>query len=161
MAVDTQGELIDALATGDFERVFGTPESSWLEFKERPYRLAEADQQWELAKDVAAIAQSQGGLLILGYSNEKLINEGVDRAKAHRPIPRSMVSPGQYKAIIEKRVYPSVLGISARWYPPGPEEDKGVFVLKVPHQAESDKGNYPLEGGRAIGCVAHAILPVG
>lgn len=69
----TLDDAQDIIVSGSARLLLGHAESQWLEAKGVPYRLADpdpavrAEQAWELAKDVAAFANSEtGGLILLG-----------------------------------------------------------------------------------------------
>jgi hypothetical protein len=59
MAVDVQ-DALHLLDAGTFDGFIGARESQTVEFKREPYRLAHESQKFELAKDVAALANGQG-----------------------------------------------------------------------------------------------------
>src|SRR5665647_2255129 len=67
MAVDNVTDLVAALARFEPELLVGTPEGPRIEFK-RPaaYRLEYDSGKWELAKGVAAMANAEGGLIVIG-----------------------------------------------------------------------------------------------
>ncbi len=54
-----------------YAETIGCPESAQLDFKEGWYRLDEDREKWELAKDVAAMANSAGGYIIRGVAAVK------------------------------------------------------------------------------------------
>lgn len=139
MVVESVAGLIEALTSSDFDAVVGTPESHWVDFKRDPYPLRTAKGKWELAKDVAAIAGARGGLIVIGYATQKHENEGIEAASEHHPVPKNLVQPDQYRAILAERIYPAVRDIQTYWFPPGPHEREGVFVIEVPSQGEEDK----------------------
>ena len=139
MPVESQAGLIEALARGDHDAVLGTPESHWVDFKRDPYRLETPKDQWELAKDVAAMAETRGGIVVIGYEIEKLLNEGIEVAVKHHPVPKNLIAPERYRDIVQSRVYPHVAGIQTHWYPPGEAEVKGVFVIEIPAQPDDSK----------------------
>ena len=58
-------------------------EDQWLEFKQEPYRLLKnsnskdrEEQVTELCKDVASIANAEGGYIIIGIKEENKIARG-------------------------------------------------------------------------------------
>jgi hypothetical protein len=57
----TPEELIALLDAGDFGAVIGTAETGEIDFKRDPYRVEERAQAFELAKDVAALANGRTG----------------------------------------------------------------------------------------------------
>lgn len=52
----TPGQIVDALAQGQVDRLIGNDESEQVDFKLAPYLLDTDERRWELAKDVAAFA---------------------------------------------------------------------------------------------------------
>ncbi len=138
MTVGSIIELIEALTQGDFDRVIGTPESAWLDFKQAPYQLTTPTGRWKLAKDVGAFANGTGGVIVIGYRTERQENEGVESAIEARPIEKTLIQPEQYRQVIGSWLYPMPLGIDMRWFPPGAAETKGIFVIQVPGQQTGD-----------------------
>jgi schlafen family protein len=139
MAVTTQAELVLALERGQFDQVLNTAESAWIEFKESAYILQQPYQKWELAKDVAAFANSQGGVIVLGYRTQRPENALVDTANEHRPVPKAMINWDAYRQTIASWVHPHLDGLTAHWFPGDPAVDRAVFVLIVPPQREERK----------------------
>lgn len=108
MTVETQAGLIEALARADYEPVIATPEAHWVDFKRGPYTLDTPRGQWELAKDVAAMAEARGGLIVIGYATERHVAEWIEVASEHHPVPKRLVDPQRYRDIVAERVYPHV-----------------------------------------------------
>src|SRR6266849_9545747 len=75
MTIDSLGDLWAALARGDLDRLNGTAECEWLDFKLSPYAVSEEYGKWELAKDVAGFANAAGGVIVVGFETEKRPNE--------------------------------------------------------------------------------------
>ena len=67
----TSDEIEAALNAGDEHRLIDESESEVLDFKEQPYVLITDKGRWELAKDVAALANSGGGCLVIGVGTIK------------------------------------------------------------------------------------------
>jgi predicted HTH transcriptional regulator len=81
MSIEARSDLFQALARGDADRILGTAESSWLDFKQQPYILMQPDQPLELAKDVSALANSGGGVLVIGIATERRESTAEDVAE--------------------------------------------------------------------------------
>jgi len=62
----TRDEILAVLEDGAFERLKGSPENLEVEFKREPYRLDQENQKFELAKDVSALANAAGGIIVIG-----------------------------------------------------------------------------------------------
>ena len=136
MAVMTPGQIIDALAKGERDRLTGAEETEQVDFKLAFYALAEARQKWELAKDVAAFANKRGGLIVVGVETERRLNEIVEFVTSIRPVRKDLVDLVQCRGVIDGWIYPRPEGVDLRWYPPEAREQSGVLVIEVPAQRE-------------------------
>src|ERR1035438_2713174 len=99
MAVTSQTELGEALATYDFDRIIGTPESNWIDFKGEPYeshppasgKLSDYGRS-ELCKDVAAFANSGGGCILIGFRTTRAPTQGIETASSHTLIVNELAN---------------------------------------------------------------------
>ena len=64
-------EIEEILSESRFNDLLGIAESHRLEFKSQPYDLQQTKQQHELAKDVSALANSEGGCIVVGIKTKK------------------------------------------------------------------------------------------
>src|SRR6266852_9162385 len=64
-------EVVAILQSGDFNRLFGGLEDEHLECKSAPYNLDQEREKMELAKDVSALANVDGGIILLGAQTER------------------------------------------------------------------------------------------
>jgi len=129
--------LVEALSKGEFNKLSGTPEGHEVDFKSAPYLLDQPKHRWELAKDVAAFANSGGGCIVIGCQTEKHVNEVVEAVSSVSEVPRSLVDVARYQSVISSWVYPSPQGVTYTWYPP--VGDKGLLLIRVPAAPESDR----------------------
>jgi len=140
MASLTPGQIVDALAGNDCNRLIGTDESDQVDFKLAPYQLDENHQKWELAKDVAAFANKRGGVIVIGVECPKRVNEIVETATNIRPVRKAVVNLQQYPSVVDAWIYPRPEGVDFRWYPPDAAEESGLLLIEVPAQR---RGNIP------------------
>jgi hypothetical protein len=139
MAVNSQHELMLALERAQYATVLETPESDYLDFKEGPYQLQEPHQKWQLAKDVAAFANSRGGLIVVGYRTARPANALVEQAVAHRPVPKALVNWDAIRQVLASWIYPPLERVTPYWFPADLTINTGVFVIDVPSQADAAK----------------------
>lgn len=139
MTVTNQAELLLALEREQFDTVLNTAESDYVDFKEAPYQLKNPHQKWELAKDVAAFANGQGGVIVLGYRTNRPQNALVDLAIEHRPIQKALVNWDAYRQTIASWVYPHLEGLTPLWFSADAAVDCGVFAVVIPPQSEATK----------------------
>jgi predicted HTH transcriptional regulator len=79
MPVLTTDAIRRLLAEGLFDQFLGVAESDTLEAKaSNPYDLTTASDRFELAKDVSAFANADGGYLITGLTSHSLPEQSTD-----------------------------------------------------------------------------------
>ncbi|MEV5915198.1 RNA-binding domain-containing protein [Streptomyces chartreusis] len=124
-----------AVLQGQWDSLLGLPETSWLDVKSSIYALDQPGPRAELCKDVAAMANAQGGLLLIGLRTELV--EGREIISELKPVPQRLTDPGRHRKILTEQVRPPVRELHIEWVPC--EEDSGVLVIHIPPQPSSDK----------------------
>jgi hypothetical protein len=117
----------------------GRPESDWLEAKQVPYGQAKDDGEtwkYELAKDVAAFANSPaGGLIIIGMSTKDQ-GDG-DVITGYIQFDLKQVTANTYGNFIAQHVHPRVAGFEVVRVA-GSEPTRGIAALVIPPQDPAD-----------------------
>jgi hypothetical protein len=135
----TAVELIMALTQRNWGSVTGTPESNWLDFKRSPYPMKTDCERWELAKDVAALANTKGGLIVIGFGTEKAPHIAAETATEPQWVAKSAIVGDKFNNTIEKWVFPRVRGAKLHWFARDDAASEGVFVIEVPAQEQRTK----------------------
>lgn len=94
--------LLDALRDSE---IVGAYETEAVDFKGQ-YRLVEASEKWELAKDIAAFANAGGGLIAVGFTTRIDEDRAEECVEAVRPIPSELFLPKQIHDIAQQWIYP-------------------------------------------------------
>ena len=77
------------LASGAFSEFIGRKEDLHFEAKDaKPHDLGLPSGRFELAKDVSAFANADGGYLVVGLEHERLPAEDVEQVRGLELIPR-------------------------------------------------------------------------
>ncbi len=133
-AVLARGSL-DAHAVADLVRVgkadllVGQRESQVFDAKSAPYPLDADPGRFELAKDVAAFANTgRPAVIVLGLRTKR--DHQGDRVSAAPGLPKDMLSPGRYRQVVASWVYPPPERVSFTWH----GEEKGFLVVLIPAQ---------------------------
>jgi len=71
--------------------LIGVFESQTLEFKLAPYQLGEDPGRAEFAKDICAMANGGGGLIVVGIETERDPDAGRDKSVRVRPLAAGSV----------------------------------------------------------------------
>lgn len=124
------------IRAGHPELLVGLFENDWFDAKRVPYRLSEKAEQYELAKDVSAFANANGGLILLGAKTKG--RPAGDEVKSINGCRLTDLRADQMRALIKKRIYPRVEGVSIEPIPIWSRE-KGVVLIQIPPQPESQK----------------------
>jgi Schlafen, AlbA_2 len=119
----------------DWARFVGTAESAFLDVKSGLYRLDDPGGVAELVKDVAAFANSDGGLLLVGFLTR--LDGGREIIEELKPVPASLVDTDRYRKLVRERVQPHIRNLSIEFYVV--EDERGVLVIDIPQQQEADK----------------------
>ena len=123
-------ELFDLLAR-DPSGLIGQAEVVWLDFKTSPYQLSDERQKFELAKDVSAMANAEGGVILMGVETQKDERRQEDVAAEIRSIAHGLVDVQQIKNVIYEWVFPRLdVDISAHPVSGGDGELWSIFIQR-------------------------------
>ncbi|MEU6285954.1 hypothetical protein [Streptomyces sp. NPDC046988] len=124
-------DVRQALRDRKFDELVGLRECNWLDVKSGPYQFTPPAGAEELAKDVAAFANTAGGgLLLIGFKT--VADHDSELISELRPIPRSLVDLDRHRKFIYERIVPTVRDLNVEWIVC--EEQKGVLCIDIPAQ---------------------------
>lgn len=142
--------LFDSVSTLDDLQALiddGTRESEVLEYKTATSPFSESDKK-EIAKDVTAMANSLGGLIIYGVSanpTDKTLPQAI------APIDKKNIET--FDRVLNAQVRPPIRGLRKKLIPP---TDPKVLVVEVPpsedppHQSLYEKRYYRRSGSECL-----------
>jgi hypothetical protein len=149
----TPKEVLEKLETGDFDALIGLMESEWLDAKETPYHLDTPKQKLEIAKDVTAMANASGGIIVIGFDCEKQPTTAGEQISKVNWFPISLISPDKWNQILTDLVHPAPHGVSVRVFEA--QDGKGVAAIVIDAAAMTEKpylvGKMMDENGTNIG----------
>ena len=102
------------------------------------YLLKTPTGKWELAKDVAGLANLGGGVLVVGVRTEKTEGNFREVAAELRPVPVAMLDRVQYHDVIRDLVRPAV-GFDVEYFPDPDHAGKGYMTIHVEPLAEANR----------------------
>ncbi len=123
----------------DFDRLLGSAESLWIDCKESPYILNSDFSKYELAKDVSAFANSNGGFILCGIKTKRSLDQLTDIIETIRPFEQNLANLDSYRSIISEWIYPAIEGLRVEWLPTKNNLLKGLICIVVPTQQEHKK----------------------
>jgi hypothetical protein len=124
------------LDAGLSEALVGQLEGDWLDVKRAPYRLDQEDQEFELAKDVAALANAGGGLIVIGMKTRKR-GEGDVFAEVNG-CRLEDVSRQRYRGVVSRKVFPEIVGLEVVKVA-GSSPNPDIVYVYVPRQNAASK----------------------
>lgn len=131
VSLSSPDEVIAALADGKPTELIGTPESSQIDFKESAYQLDSDKGKWELAKDVAGLANLDGGVLVVGVRTTKTEGKFLDLASELRPVPVQMLDKDKHHSIIRDLVRPGTVVFDIACFRDPEQASKGYMTIHV------------------------------
>ncbi len=124
----------------DFSKFIGLKENLWFEAKGRkPYQLDLPSGRYELAKDVSAFANAEGGHLVIGLTHKRLNDEMTEEVSGLELITGAELDIGKYSGLIKDYIYPQIDNITITWQESTNEKGKGVGHVFIPTQKETKK----------------------
>ncbi|MET8012824.1 hypothetical protein ABZU86_13740 [Streptomyces sp. NPDC005271] len=142
MTAESRDRIIALLARQQPKAILGTPESEWVDFKTAgpngPYDLGTDKGKFELAKDVAAFANTRGGLIVCGFRAKRRPTDLHEAAQKEIPFAKRLVNTDTYKEVITEYVRP-LIDVSFLWFEDASDPDLGYFVIEVQALPESKR----------------------
>jgi hypothetical protein len=131
-------ELFAALGDWGTESspLIGVPETQEIEFKMAPYRLTNDGQKLEFAKDIAAMANGGGGVIVIGIETRRDESIGHDVSHRVRPVAPATVNSDAMHAVARDWVYPPLRDLEIRDWP-GTSTEQLLVSVRVPPFHES------------------------
>jgi len=139
MPIETADEVLEALRAGQFHALVGLRESVWLEAKQMPYVFDTQKQELELAKDVSAMANASGGIIVVGFKTERRADVAGEYISEIIPFPASLVDSDRYMKLLEQLVYPSPHGVDVLTFESPVEPGKAVAAILVNGAATNER----------------------
>jgi len=128
------------LDTRQFAALIGLDEDTWLEAKgKNPYDFTTPAARYELAKDITAFANAEGGILLVGLTTAPAADAKTERITAHDLCSQADFDAPQYLGIIKGHVYPGIRDLKIYWLPVNDEATHGLGVIEVPPQSPNQK----------------------
>ena len=131
--------ILAVLNSGNFTPLEGAAEGSDVDFKGAPYQLEQEREKYELAKDVAALANAAGGVIVIGVQTKLAPSSNAEIAVSCSAMPSDLVDLKQMRHIACARVYPQPLGLDVRFHPSAEDASRGLVSVDVPPQPEGKR----------------------
>lgn len=130
------GDVIATLASGDVEGLLGCREGTQIDFKGQAYDLRSPSPKGarDLAADVAAFANAQGGAIVLGVRTTISGTSLSEVASEIAGVKPSAISEEQIRKIVGEHIHPNVEDLRLRSFPIS--DERQVAMIEVPAQKD-------------------------
>jgi len=132
-------EVAGILSRGTFEELISTVEHVQLECKGGLYDTKTTNSKIELAKDIAALANSTGGYLLIGPATRKNPLHQSDEVISVSEFASSTFHPDTYQNILRAFIYPPIADLKIQWHPSRIDPAKGIASIYVPSKSPNEK----------------------
>lgn len=123
-----------------FSKLIGLKENLWFEAKgKEPYQLDLPIGRYELAKDISAFANKEGGHIVIGLTHKRLENELAEEISGLELILEVEFDISKYSGLIKHYVYPEIDNIAVTWQESTNEKGKSIGHIFIPPQKETKK----------------------
>ncbi|MBU2470022.1 MAG: ATP-binding protein [Proteobacteria bacterium] len=131
-------EIIEILKSKNFNKLKGLAEHSQFDAKQK-YSLDTDRGKYELAKDVSAMANGEGGVLVVGLTTKVLQDAKEEVVEKVSLLVGEEVDKVQYMNLASGRIYPNIKGLNAEWFPSDKNHGMGLLAIVVPEQSADDR----------------------
>jgi hypothetical protein len=135
----TVAEVLFSLGRGDFGELVGAAEDEQLEFKGSPYHLDSDLMKFEFAKDVTALANAAGGVIILGFRTCEDPDSSVEYVEECRPFERGLFDLDQYEKVLAEWICPMMGSVKIIPYESPAYPSKIAVAVVVPAGEDEEK----------------------
>jgi hypothetical protein len=135
----TVEEVTGILSRGTFAELIATVEHVQFECKNGFYDTKTATSKVELAKDISALANSNGGYLLIGPATKKNPLHQGDEVISVSEFASSAFHPDTYRDILSAFIYPPITDLKIQWHPSSVDPAKGIASIYVPPKSANEK----------------------
>ena len=132
-------QIIQIIDNKDFSKFIGLKEDTCFEAKREVYNIKDARDRIELAKDVSALANYEGGYLIIGLNDEPIATEHRNRIASLNLIRKESFCIKEYEGVIKEYIYPLLDNIKVDWVGEKSDPNQGIGYIFIPNQKEINK----------------------
>jgi predicted HTH transcriptional regulator len=128
------------IGEGRLDELIGLEEDLHFEVKgSQPYDLDKAGDRFELAKDVSALANSEGGIIVVGLLSAPSASTQRDVVDSLDLIPEVAFDISKITGVIRDNVWPEISGLHVFWKAYASDSANGVGAIVIPPQSDNEK----------------------
>jgi hypothetical protein len=159
-------EIERILSRGNLEDLVGALENEFFEAKGEPWQLEIELEKFKFAKAVTAMANSRGGIILVGVAARGSQTHRRDEVlEQQRYLPESMTPDDRYMHILADWVHPLPEGIDVKWYNDSKNPTRGIIGVHIPNQNDELRPffvkRYFEEAGKRLGAAVCLVQRFG
>lgn len=135
-------KISEIIQSGTFNNFIGLKEDLYFEAKgKNPYDLDSPNGRYELAKDVSAFANANGGYIIIGLVTESLETERTDKVVETDLFKKEKFMKDRFVGIIKEYIYPENITkeLQCKWKEEKEKQGYGIGYIFIPKQSQNKK----------------------
>jgi len=132
-------EINRILSSGVFDELKGALENELFEAKSEPWDFDSDRGKLEFAKDVTALANGRGGVIVVGLSTMESTTYQRNEVQEVHPLPASDRPTDRFFHILQEWLYPVPDGVEFKWYGVLNDPSRGLIGVHVPDQREDQR----------------------
>jgi len=132
-------KVAEILSKGTFAELVGAVEYAQFECKNQPYDTKTTKAKIELSKDVSALANSNGGYILIGVSTTRNPLHQGDEIVSVSEFASTLLDTDSYRKILGAYIYPPISDLKIEWHPSGADASKGIASIFVPSKSANEK----------------------
>ncbi len=139
-------EIEKFLRSHRIDELLYAEETDYFEYKEYSYSLTKLTeeekekQKWEMIKDITSIANTQGGILCIGFKTAKKVNEHIEYINGITPVNKEDIKIDSWLDLLEQRAVPSFINQYIEYYGYAGNKEE-IFWLKI--KSATEVGCFP------------------
>src|SRR5260370_22747237 len=133
---DSVSQIEKILSSGNFEELAGALENDFFEAKGEPWDLDTERGKLDYAKDVSALANLHGGIIVVGAATKGSPAYQREEGQRIRLLHESLAQRQRYLHVLSQWVYPVPEGFDIKFYGDPRDSTRGVIGVHIPDQAE-------------------------
>jgi predicted HTH transcriptional regulator len=131
--MSTTDDIVQILKSRDLASLKGLRENQWFDAKRAAgYNIAIASGRFEVAKDVSALANAEGGHILVGLTTIDLTDEQTEEVDGLDLLPSGAFNVVGLQGVLKEYLHPKIQGLEVFWVEDADGGGLGVGVIAVP-----------------------------
>jgi Putative DNA-binding domain len=132
-------EVDEILRSQKFQELLDVLETDEVDFKDQPYFVDTDRQKYDLAEDITAFANHEGGVLVLGCRTTPVPDLEGDVVTDVRPFSQDLCKFEVWRSVCNTLIYPPIKGLKFLFHELPDDPNRGLVSIVIPKSSEADR----------------------